>query len=130
MMLLNENQRTPSRAEVDAYVGARIAYRRVVVGLTQQQLANRVGKSYQQVAKYCSGEIRMSAGILHEFAQALDVPVAFFFCEIKMDINPNATRDSRRLYNFVKNVRRIRRQRHREVVAEVVRAVVRGQTDA
>jgi len=47
--------------------------------MTQQQLAQRVGIKFQQIQKYETGTNRISASRLWDIAEALEVPVAFFF---------------------------------------------------
>ncbi len=64
---------------VDVHVGKRIRHRRWMVGMTQQQLAEKVGIKFQQIQKYETGMNRVSASRLWDVAEALDVPVAFFF---------------------------------------------------
>ena len=64
---------------VDAHVGKRIRHRRWMVGMTQQQLADRVGIKFQQIQKYETGMNRVSASRLWDIAEALAVPVSFFF---------------------------------------------------
>ena len=64
---------------VDSHVGQRIRQRRWMSGMTQQQLAEKVGIKFQQIQKYETGMNRVSASRLFDVAQALDVPVAFFF---------------------------------------------------
>ena len=64
---------------VDVHVGKRIRHRRWLVGMTQQQLAEKVGIKFQQIQKYETGMNRISASRLWDIADALDVPVAFFF---------------------------------------------------
>ena len=64
---------------VDVYVGQRVRQRRWMVGITQQQLAERVGIKFQQIQKYETGANRISASRLWSIAAALDVPVSFFF---------------------------------------------------
>lgn len=64
---------------VDIHVGQRIRQRRWLAGMTQQQLAERVGIRFQQIQKYETGMNRVSASRLWEIAQALDVPLAHFF---------------------------------------------------
>jgi transcriptional regulator with XRE-family HTH domain len=54
---------------VDEYVGERIRARRTELGLTQEELANSLKISYQQVQKYETGANRVSAGRLFEIAQ-------------------------------------------------------------
>jgi len=64
---------------VDVHVGKRIRHRRWMVGMTQQQLAERVGIKFQQIQKYETGMNRVSASRLWDIADALEVPVSFFF---------------------------------------------------
>jgi len=64
---------------VDVHVGKRVRHRRWLVGMTQQQLAHAVGIKFQQIQKYETGMNRISASRLWDIAEALGVPVAFFF---------------------------------------------------
>ncbi|MEL6208133.1 MAG: helix-turn-helix transcriptional regulator [Pseudomonadota bacterium] len=64
---------------VDVHVGKRVRHRRWMVGMTQQQLAQKVGIKFQQIQKYETGMNRISASRLWDIAHALDVPVSFFF---------------------------------------------------
>lgn len=64
---------------VDVHVGKRIRHRRWMIGMTQQQLADKVGIKFQQIQKYETGMNRVSASRLWDIARAVDVPVSFFF---------------------------------------------------
>ena len=64
--------------DVDRHVGARMRDRRVLLGLTQQQMADLIGVTYQQAHKYEKGINRVSAGRLYSIAQALGVEVGLF----------------------------------------------------
>lgn len=64
---------------VDVHVGKQIRHRRWLVGMTQQQLAEKVGIKFQQIQKYETGANRVSASRLWDIADALDVPVSCFF---------------------------------------------------
>lgn len=64
---------------VDVHVGKRVRHRRWMVGMTQQQLAERVGIKFQQIQKYETGMNRISASRLWDISDALEVPVSFFF---------------------------------------------------
>jgi len=64
---------------VDIHVGKRVRHRRWLIGMTQQQLAEQVGIKFQQIQKYETGANRISASRLWDIADALDVPVSFFF---------------------------------------------------
>ena len=64
---------------VDIHVGRRLRLRRGMMGVSQTQLAQQVGLTFQAIQKYERGENRISASRLHQFARILDVPVAHFF---------------------------------------------------
>ena len=64
---------------VDVHVGKRIRHRRWMVGMTQQKLAELVGIRFQQIQKYETGMNRVSASRLWDIADALAVPISFFF---------------------------------------------------
>ncbi|MBN2905193.1 MAG: helix-turn-helix transcriptional regulator [Rhodobacteraceae bacterium] len=76
---------------VDVHVGKRIRHRRWMVGMTQQQLAERVGIKFQQIQKYETGMNRVSASRLWDIADALEVPVSFFFDGLDSKSQTNAT---------------------------------------
>ena len=64
---------------IDEHIGQRIQLRRVMLGMSQKDLAGICGVTFQQVQKYeCAGN-RISASRLFEISVAMDTPVAFFF---------------------------------------------------
>ena len=67
------------RHPVDVHVGQRVRQRRWMIGITQQQLAERVGIKFQQIQKYETGTNRISSSRLWDIAAVLEVPVSFFF---------------------------------------------------
>jgi len=68
---------------VDVHVGKRIRQRRWLTGMTQQKLAELVGIKFQQIQKYETCANRVSASRLWDIADALGVPVSFFFEGLK-----------------------------------------------
>ena len=64
---------------VDIHVGARIRMRRKSMGLSQTQLADSVGITFQQLQKYERGTNRVSASKLYGMAVTLQTSVAWFF---------------------------------------------------
>ena len=70
---------------VDAHVGKRIRHRRWMVGMTQQQLADKVGIKFQQIQKYETGMNRVSASRLWDISESLGVTIAFFFEGLQED---------------------------------------------
>ncbi len=81
---------------VDAHVGKRIRHRRWMVGMTQQQLADKVGIKFQQIQKYETGMNRVSASRLWDIATALGVTVSFFFEGYGEASGPTGKETSRR----------------------------------
>ena len=65
----------------DRETGALIRRMRKSAGLSQQQLAGRIGVSYQQVQKYESGKNRLTLSRLRQVAGALGLPAIFFLGE-------------------------------------------------
>src|SRR6187399_1650076 len=65
--------------DTDVLVGTRVRLRRVELGLSQTQLANALGVTFQQVQKYEKGTNRIGASRLHAIAGVLRVPVSYFF---------------------------------------------------
>ncbi|MGF1659759.1 MAG: helix-turn-helix domain-containing protein [Rubrimonas sp.] len=64
---------------VDLHVGARLRYRRMLIGMSQEALGDALGLTFQQVQKYEKGQNRIGASRLHRIAVTLRVPVGFFF---------------------------------------------------
>lgn len=73
---MSENK---SPSGIDRIVGQRLRWRRRELRLTQEQLGERLGLTFQQVQKYEKGVNRVSAGRLFEMASQLSVPIAYFF---------------------------------------------------
>jgi transcriptional regulator with XRE-family HTH domain len=64
---------------VDVHVGKRIRLRRMLLGYSQQQLAMRLGLTFQQVQKYEKGYNRVGASRLWDMSRVLRVQMDFFF---------------------------------------------------
>jgi transcriptional regulator with XRE-family HTH domain len=64
---------------VDTHVGLKVRARRNLLGLTQTELADAAGITFQQIQKYEKGTNRVGAGRLMQFSEALGVPPSYFF---------------------------------------------------
>ncbi len=73
---------TGKPSPVDVHVGARVRMRRTLLGMTQTELGEAIGLTFQQVQKYERGTNRVSSSRLFDLARVLDVPVEFFFDEM------------------------------------------------
>jgi transcriptional regulator with XRE-family HTH domain len=63
----------------DIHVGARVRMRRLMLGMSQTDLANAVTVTFQQIQKYEKGKNRVSASRLQQMSAVLQVPIPFFF---------------------------------------------------
>src|SRR5438067_8856909 len=64
---------------LDAVIGQRIRAQRLMCRMSQTDLANALGVTFQQVQKYEKGVNRVGAGRLAKIADTLGVPISFFF---------------------------------------------------
>lgn len=71
--------------DFDKHVGARLKQRRWMLKLTQNELAQRTGLTFQQIHKYESGRSRVYASRLYELAEALGVGLDYFFHDFDQD---------------------------------------------
>src|ERR1700741_1767283 len=63
----------------DKYVGSRVRMRRLMLGMSQEKLGEKLGLTFQQVQKYEKGTNRIGASRLQHIAEILQVPISFFF---------------------------------------------------
>lgn len=67
---------------IDMFVGKRVKQFRQIKGVTQKQLAKRIGKPFQQVQKYERATNRISASVLYQICEALDTTIPEFFADL------------------------------------------------
>jgi transcriptional regulator with XRE-family HTH domain len=67
---------------VDVEVGTRIKERRKFLGLSQANLADKIGVTFQQVQKYEKGTNRVGSSRLHQIASVLRVEPAALFGQV------------------------------------------------
>ena len=68
---------------VDVVIGSRLRAQRLTRKLSQEELAESLGISFQQVQKYESGTNRISASRLKEISDILRVPISSWFADDK-----------------------------------------------
>ena len=103
-------------SEIDRHVSRRIRARRIETGLTQHQLAQLIGITFQQLHKYEVSSNRVSAGRLDAIARALGVDVGYFFAGLE---GPAARQDDLAL-EFARACAGIREERHRKAISLLV----------
>jgi transcriptional regulator with XRE-family HTH domain len=73
---------TRSTGPIDKYFGDRLRARRIMMKMSQEDLAKSLGVSFQQIQKYEKGTNRLSAAMMVGVAAILDVDVGYFYNEI------------------------------------------------
>jgi len=70
---------TKSATEGDRYAGERIKEARFAAGITQTELGDMLGVSFQQVQKYENGKNRVNGARIALLCTALNRPMSYFF---------------------------------------------------
>ncbi len=83
--------RTGKPGRVDAHIGTRVRARRRLLAMRQESLGKALGVSFQMVQEYEQGAVRISAAQLYDMANALDVPVGFFFDDMPAAVAARTT---------------------------------------
>jgi transcriptional regulator with XRE-family HTH domain len=77
---LDSDEKGSRRANpIDIHVGSRVRFRRMLLGMSQEKLGEKLGLTFQQVQKYEKGINRIGASRLFDLAQVLGVSVQFFY---------------------------------------------------
>ena len=74
--------------EIDQHIGQRVRLRRIMLGMTQADLAHQCNISFQQIQKYETAGNRIPAARLFDMSQALETSVAFFFAGLPGNFPP------------------------------------------
>jgi transcriptional regulator with XRE-family HTH domain len=109
--------------DIDHHVGTRIRERRIMLGLTQQQLADLIGVTYQQAHKYERGINRVSAGRLFEVARVLSVAVSYFFEGLDAEDGRQSSPRERMCLELARNFAQIPNEKHQEALSQLARAL-------
>jgi transcriptional regulator with XRE-family HTH domain len=98
--------------------------RRIMLGLTQQQMAELIGVTYQQAHKYEKGINRIAGGRLYQIAQALGVDVSYFYDGVGIQGGAfKPTQQQRLLLELARNFSALPSRRHQEAICGLVRAL-------
>lgn len=128
-------RRRPTIAEagpdpIDVHVGAKIRERRLVLGMSQETLGDRLKISFQQLQKYERGANRVSASTLHRLTQILDAPISYFFDGAPSEGNVSPPTDAEKLpkreeLELMRDFSMITNRRLRDRIRRLVGAIAR-----
>jgi transcriptional regulator with XRE-family HTH domain len=124
---------------VDAHIGGKIQLRRNLLKLSQKNLGEHLGVSFQQIQKFEKGSNRVSAAQLFEIAKLLQVDISFFFeglmpakkqpgfAESQSRIAALALSDTREGHDLNGAFARIRNRKLRKHIIDLVRAIAESE---
>lgn len=109
--------------EIEKLVGANIKLRRLMLGITLDDIANHLGVSLQQLGKYEKGLNRVSASKLFILSEILNVPIDYFYNQIeesKMLLDANKP-----LQSLVKAFCKIKNQEERKSILNLTKTMAK-----
>jgi transcriptional regulator with XRE-family HTH domain len=114
--------------DIDRHVGARMRERRIMLALTQKQMAELAGISFRQVYNYERGITGVGSGHLYRIAQALGVEVGYFFEGTDRGDAFMRTQGRRLLLELGRTFIAIPVRRHKEEIVSLARALAEPDT--
>ena len=109
---------------VDVHVGHRLRQARLLAGMSQDELGDGIGVSFQAVQKYEHGENRVSASRLFKAAQLLDRPVSFFFEDVEAARAAKANDDfSREEIELIRHYRQLPDDKLRDELLQMTKQI-------
>lgn len=115
---------------VDIHVGKRIKEIRTVRGLTQSNVADHLGISFQQLQKYETGANRVSASRMFELSKLLNITPSFFFEGLEgqdYDTMPPMDMETARIASALSRIKNKKlKNRINTLISEIVRSSSAG----
>ncbi len=115
---------------VDVHVGRRVREQRILVGMSQQVLAEQLGITFQQLHKNERGASRIGAGRLFQISQTLDASITYFFdgldpvTGLPAALGPEEENDpnisTRETLELVRAFHRIHDPNYRQIILDMV----------
>ena len=123
-----DQTRTSGRgtSNVDQGVGKRVKEARVACGMSQAELAEALGITFQQIQKYEKGSNRIAASRLMLLARVLDKPIEWFVADMRSAEAPEAAESqsvSRERMTLLNLFSRIQNPAHRRAVISLARTL-------
>ena len=100
----------------DDYVAARVRERRIMLGLSQRQLAKRLGVAFQLIHKYECCTSRISAGRLYEIARIMDTPIDYFYEDLHRKTMLQAIPIQRTFLDLARDLEKFQNEKHWEAI--------------
>ena len=99
-----------------------------MLGLTQQELAELIGVTYQQAHKYEKGINRIAAGRLSSIARALGVEVGYFYEGMDSAVEPTKPSPQQRLLlELARSFVALPSRKHQEAICNLARVLANAE---
>lgn len=121
---LQHDHQSQNAVMADHHISALIRVRRLMMGLSQQDLAKAIGVTYQQLHKYERGLNRISAGRLFDVAQVLNVDPGWFFEGMASEGSVDEVPSRQRLHlELMRNFMLIRDEKQQDAICTMARTL-------
>lgn len=115
--------KAPGAKDFDKSLGKVIRRERVRRGLSQQEIADAIGVTYQQFHKYEHGINRVSASRLYDIAKAMGIPAQYFFEEVEEPTAASRTEGQRMCLELARNFAQITDEKQRAALSQLARSL-------
>ena len=113
---------------VDKAIGEKITLLRTIMGITRQELAEKIGITHQQLHKYEKAINRVSVGRLVAIAIALSVDVSYFFEDLTKDIPQEEIKRQRACMELMRDFINIDDEDHKDAIKALIRALAQSNS--
>jgi len=107
---------------INKKIGEKLKTKRIMLGLSQKDLALKLNVTFQQVQKYEKGKNKISAGTLYKLSNIFNIPMISFFGEEDKSEENNLT--NRMVLEIVKNCNKLQ-PNILEKISDLIREVSR-----
>jgi transcriptional regulator with XRE-family HTH domain len=108
---------------IDTHIGQKIYSLRLAMGMSRQELGDRIGVTHQQCQKYEKGTNRVSAGRLVLIAKVLNKPIDYFYSDIDKEVESVTTHHQRMCIEISRNFMKIKSSMHQDAVNTLVKTL-------
>lgn len=109
----------------DVHVGRRVREARAARGMSQSDLAEKLGISFQQVQKYEKGTNRIGGSRLWDICHVTDTPITWFFEGLEGGATGDDPQLARRTIKLAKEIEQIQDEGLKQKILDLIRAASR-----
>jgi transcriptional regulator with XRE-family HTH domain len=111
---------------VDAQIGKKIKQFRLIQGFTQNELAEKIGVSYQQIQKYENGTNHILVCRLYDLAKALSIDIINFFADMPVKIEDphidSSDEGDKEMFMIAREYRKIKSKKSRDAIYSLMKS--------